>query len=199
MAQAVVVTCSDLCTVITSTEVKPQNGAWLPRMDDKGFVPTKEAGIEFERAIHEIGSASANVPPLLNSSAALDLIYQFCSWHLNQNSALQPAASKLASALREFEPWIDRHAYLTQLVTQLRTRVPERTLINGTSTTDVSIAALALQSNSIYIATPKDATRLVNSCWGIVVAVNFTPENLAADMTLATVSAQHWICWQPAA
>lgn len=197
MSQAVIVTCSDLFSVIQLTDVDPKNGAWLPRSDDKGFVPTKETGIEFERALYEVGSAGANIPPLINSATALEFMYQFCSWHVNQNSALEPAARRLASALREFEPWIDRHAYLSQLITQLRTRVPVRTLIYGRTNDDVSIATLALSSSAVHIATPADSIRLANSCWGIVVAVNMTPEQLAADMTLATVSAQHWICWQP--
>lgn len=188
----------DLYEVVVAAlkECKPADGCWLCRADDTGFVDTSKDAMELQRLVLELACVEPFVPPYL-TEINIDAISHFCDG-LPADSPVHMAAYRLKESLYTFLPWIRRKALLTSIRNGLKLRVPHETLIFARTTSEAHLAQLMTGCFVTHLATPRDASALLNSRWALVVGVNYKPDEVCNEFALATVAAQKWICWNTA-
>ena len=171
----------------------PAGGCWLCRNDDRGFMPSAEAHMQLQRIVVELSVVKANVPPRVGTDT-IEAITQFCS-QIPPESALFNAAWRLKDSLALFYPWVERRELLHAVRESTAKQVPHKALIYAKTLREAGLAQLATGCIITDIVTPTEAATIINTKWAVIVAVNFTPDELLADLGLATVGAQRWMCW----
>ena len=191
-------TCEDLNALIQEhlAGLDPISGAWLCRMDQRGFIDTTEEVTQLYRITTELVNADANSPPTLDE-LTLDKIFAFCAWHANHKTSLRQQSIRLAQSLHDFVPWISRSQHLREIQHRLSTQAPIKCLLYAQQSDDLIDASFNAGLLADECLGPWDAPKLLNTRWAVVVAVKMSPEELVSDPAMATVAAQVWICWQP--
>lgn len=193
-----VITDNDLYAVIINELVtcRPEEGCWLYRNDDDGFIETATENMQLQRVVLELACVDSFVPPDL-TERSVATISAFCD-ALPEESPVSVAAFRLKDSLTVFLPWLQRQSLLRSIRDQAEKRVPHKTLIFARTSAEAYLAQLVTGGFVTDLATPNDAVALVNSRWAVFVAVNYTPEQLGNEFAISTVAAQKWICWNTA-